>query len=46
MKTENKLFSKISDILVNSFEIIQVIKEEFAMYKKFSKDRKKPKNDK
>ena len=43
MKTENKLFSKLSDILVNSFEFIQVIKEEYGTYKKFSNDRKKSK---
>ena len=43
MKTENKLFSKLSDILVNSFEFIQVIKEEYATYKKFRSDRKKSK---
>ena len=41
MKTENKLFSKLSDILVNSFEFIQVIKEEYGNYKKFKNDRKK-----
>ena len=40
MKTENKLFSKLSDILVNSFEFIQVIKEEYGTYKKFRNDRK------
>ena len=40
MKTENKLFSKLSDILVNSFEFIQVIKEEYGTYKKFKSDRK------
>ena len=43
MKTENKLFSKLSDILVNSFEFIQVIKEEYVTYKKFRNDRKKSK---
>ena len=43
MKTENKLFSKLSDILVNSFELIQVIKEEYGTYKKFKNDRKKQK---
>ena len=43
MKTENKLFSKLSDILVNSFELIQVIKEEYGTYKKFRNDRKKQK---
>ena len=41
MKTGNKLFSKLSDILVNSFEFIQVIKEEYGTYKKFKNDRKK-----
>ena len=43
MKTENKLFSKLSDILVNSFEFIQVIKEEYGTYKKFKNDQKKAK---
>ena len=46
MKTENKLFSKLSDILVNSFEFIQVIKEEHGIYKKFKNDRKKQKKEK
>ena len=45
MKTENKLFSKLSDILVNSFELIQVIKEEYGTYKKFRNDRKKNKKN-
>ena len=43
MKTENKLFSKLSDILVNSFEFIQVTKEEYGTYKKFRKKKKKSK---
>ena len=45
MKTENKLFSKLSDILVNSFEFIQVIKKEYGTYKKFRNDRKKSKKN-
>ena len=45
MKTENKLFSKLSDILVNSFELIQVVKEEYGTYKKFRNNRKKNKKN-
>ena len=45
MKTENKLFSKLSDILVNGFELIQVVKEEYGTYKKFRKNRKKIKKN-